>query len=86
MTQTERLILQTLVELERAVQSMAAARPKPDLRPLFARLDTLAGQLPSGADPNLLHYLRGKSYHKARLWLERQEAENTRGVCHPSPR
>ena len=86
MTQTKRSILQALVELESAVQSMAAAHPKPDLRPLFARLDALAGQLPRGTDPDLLHYLRGKSYRKARLWLEGRDVEDARGAGHPSPR
>lgn len=81
MTPTERSILRTLVELENAVQSMAAAQPKPDLRPLFVRLDELAGQLPASTDPDLLHYLHRKSYQKARLWLEGRDAENARGAC-----
>ncbi len=85
MTQTERSILQTLVELESAVQSMAAASPKPDLRPLFARIDALAGQLPGGTDPDLIHFLRGKSYQKARLWLEGRGAATARRACRPSP-
>lgn len=82
MTQTERSILQTLIELEDAVRSMATANPKPDLRPLFARLDTLAGQLPGNTAPDLLHYLHRKSYEKARLWLEGRNGENARGTCH----
>jgi hypothetical protein len=28
-----------------------------------------------------LHYLRKKSYEKARLWLEGRDAENARGNC-----
>lgn len=85
MTQIERSILQSLLELEAAVRSMATVNPKPDLRPLFARLDALAGQLPKDTDPDLLHYLHRKSYEKARLWLEGRDAENARGACHRSP-
>ncbi|MBI3191811.1 MAG: hypothetical protein HYZ36_04020 [Pedosphaera parvula] len=82
MTQIERSVLQTLRELEAAVRSIATANPKPDLRPLFSRLDALAGQLPKDTDPDLLHYLHRKSYEKARLWLEGRDAENARGACH----
>ena len=70
MTETERAILQTLIELETAVQSMPTAQPKPNLLPLFARLDELARALPRDAAPDLLHYLHRKSYEKARQWLE----------------
>jgi hypothetical protein len=81
MTETEQAILQALVELDATVRSMAAANPKPDLRPMFARVDELMGKLPRDADPNLLHYLRKKSYEKARLFLQGREAENERGNC-----
>ncbi len=81
MTQTERNLRETLVELDRAVKSMQSARPRPDLLPLFKRLDELTGQLPNGAAPDLLHYLHKKSYEKARLWLEGRDAENARGKC-----
>jgi hypothetical protein len=73
--------LQTLLELERAVQTMATRNPKPDLLPLFSRLDELAGQLPAGTDPMLLHYLSKKSYEKARLFLQGRDAENQTGSC-----
>jgi len=79
MSETEQAILQALVELDAAVKSMAAANPKPDLRPLFARIDELTGQLPRDADPNLLHYLHKKSYEKARVHLEGCAAP--RGSC-----
>lgn len=46
---------------------MPPANPKPDLLQFFARIDELARQLPSDADPALLHYLQKKSYEKARL-------------------
>jgi hypothetical protein len=81
MSETERAILQTLVELDIAVQSMPTANPKPNLLPIFSRLDELTRQLPKSAPPDLLHYLHKKSYEKARLWLEGRDAENARGNC-----
>ena len=77
----EKNILKTLVELDLAVKSMATARPKPDLLPLFARLDQLTGELPRQTDPTLLHYLHKKSYEKARLFLQGRESENQVGNC-----
>jgi hypothetical protein len=70
MTKTEQEILETLVTLENAAARMPTAKPKPDLRPMFMRLETLAAQLPKGTDPDLLHYLHRKSYQKARAFLE----------------
>ncbi len=81
MTDVEQSILQALLDLEQTVRSMGAARPKPSLMPLFARLDQLTAQLPAGTDPSLLHYLHKKSYEKARLYLQGREAENQRGNC-----
>ena len=81
MTELEQTILSTLIELDQAVRSMAGAQSKPNLLPLFERLDRLTGQLPPGSDPNLLHYLHKKSYEKARLLLQGQDAENPRGAC-----
>ena len=81
MSDTERAILQALVELDTAVKSLPTANPKPNLLPMFTRLDELTRQLPSNASPNLLHYLHKKSYEKARLWLEGRNAENARGNC-----
>lgn len=81
MTDVEQHILQALVELDNAVKAMPAANPKPNLQPLFARLDDLTQALPKDADPNLLHYLRKRSYEKARLFLEGRDAENARGGC-----
>jgi hypothetical protein len=81
MTEIEQEILDSLLALEAAVQAMPAANPKPNLQPLFARLDELAARLPKGADPNLLHYLHKKSYEKARLFLQGREEENARGNC-----
>jgi hypothetical protein len=49
---------------------MPVSNPKPDLRPLFARVDELAGRLPDSASPELRHFLQRKSYGKARAWLQ----------------
>ena len=81
MTNTEQEILQALLQLESAVQSMPSANPKPDLRPLFTRLDELSGQLPPGTDASLRHYLAKKSYQKARLFLQGRDGENAEGNC-----
>jgi hypothetical protein len=74
-------ILAALVELDDAVKSMPTANPKPNLLPLFARIDELTKQLPRDADPTLLHYLHKKSYEKARLFLQDRDAENQIGNC-----
>jgi hypothetical protein len=81
MTETEKEILVSLIELDQAVQSLRTAQPKPQLQPIFARLERLLEELPPNADPNLLHYLHKKSYEKARLFLEDRDAENSRGGC-----
>jgi len=81
MNETERAILRTLVELDTAVKSVATANPKPNLLPIFARLEDLTRQLPKSTPPDLLHYLHKKSYGKARLWLEGRDGENARGNC-----
>ena len=81
MSETERTILQSLVELDTTVKAMPTANPKPSLLPIFSRLDELTRQLPKDASPNLLHYLHKKSYEKARLWLEGRDVENSRGNC-----
>jgi hypothetical protein len=74
-------LLNALVELDAAVKSLPAAKPKPDLLPLFTRIDELARQLPRDADPTLLHYLHKKSYEKARLFLQERDVENQIGNC-----
>ena len=76
---TEQDVLRTLMELDEAVKAMATANPKPNLLPLFARLGELAQQLPPGADEELRHFLKRKSYEKARARLEGRVAE--RGAC-----
>jgi len=82
MTQTERQVLETLLELESAVSRMQTETPKPNLLPIFSRIEELTGALSATADPQLLHYLRKKSYQKARLFLQGREAENAEGNCH----
>ena len=77
----EKDLLAVLGELDAAVKAMSAAAPKPELRPLFARIDELAGRLPPDTDPALLHYLHKKSYEKARLYLQGRDAENQAGNC-----
>jgi len=81
MTAPEQTLLQTLIELDETVKRMPSANPKPNLLPLFTRLDELTSQLPKNTDPTLLHYLHRKSYEKARLWLEGRDAENQAGSC-----
>jgi hypothetical protein len=77
----EKSLLDAIIELESAVKSMPAANPKPNLVPLFNRIDELTKQLPRNADPALLHYLHKKSYEKARLYLQGRDAENQAGNC-----
>ena len=81
MTDIEQQILDTLLQLESTIKTIPTANPKPNLMPLFARLDDLASQLPKKSDPNLRHYLQRKSYEKARLLLQGRDAENARGTC-----
>jgi hypothetical protein len=81
MTATEQEILRTLTELDGLVKGMASADPKPDLKPVFARLDALTRQLPPQTAPDLLHYLHRKSYEKARLFLAGRGGENAVGSC-----
>lgn len=80
-TDTEKQILKTLIELENTVGSMVSSNPKPNLLPLFSRLDDLTRQLPKDAPPDLLHYLHKRSYEKARLFLQGRESENVQGTC-----
>ncbi|MBI4659327.1 MAG: hypothetical protein HY735_10840 [Verrucomicrobia bacterium] len=81
MTTIEKNILDALLELEHTVRATPTANPKPSLLPHFARIDSLAAQLPKETDPRLLHYLGKKSYEKARLWLEGRDGENAVGNC-----
>ena len=69
MTETEQNLLHCLLELQQAAQSMTSSPAKPNLLPLFERIDDLARQLPPKSDPALRHYLQSKSYDKARIHL-----------------
>jgi hypothetical protein len=80
-TSLEKNLLNALFALDAAVKALPSAGPKPDLLPLFARIDELAKQLPSDTNPALLHYLHKKSYDKARLFLQGCDAENQAGNC-----
>lgn len=77
----EKELLAALTELADTVKAMPTANPKPNLMPLFARLDQLTDQMPRQTDPSLLHYLHKKSYEKARLFLLGRDAENQAGNC-----
>ena len=81
MTEIEQNILDSLLELESTVKTLAITNPKPSLQSFFARLDELTGQLPRTTSPDLLHYLHKKSYEKARLFLQGRDAENAEGNC-----
>jgi hypothetical protein len=77
----EQQLLDALTELDNAVKTMAKANPKPNLLPLFARIDEITKQLPHDTDPSLLHYLTKKSYEKARLFLQGRDMDNQIGNC-----
>ena len=74
-------LLAALNQLAETVKLMPTADPKPNLLPLFSRLDELTQQLPGDTDPTLLHYLHKKSYEKARLFLQGRDLENQAGNC-----
>ena len=77
----EKNLLDALTDLDAAVKTMPSANPKPNLIPLFDRIDDLTKRMPHNADPALLHYLHKKSYEKARLYLQGRDDENQRGNC-----
>ena len=81
MNETEREILSALDDLDRMVKSMKTANPKPNLLPVFEKLDSLTSRLGPQGDPSLLHYLHKKSYEKARLFLHGRDQQNAAGNC-----
>ncbi|MDB6058638.1 MAG: hypothetical protein JWO95_2482 [Verrucomicrobiales bacterium] len=72
MTTAEHEILTVLEQIQTAVAQLRTANPKPDLKPLFAKLDELTKALPKDTDPQLLHFLHRGSYEKATQWLQAQ--------------
>jgi hypothetical protein len=70
MTPAETEILVLLQQLQTTVSQMATADPKPDLRPIFAKLAELTKALPKETDSQLLHFLHRGSFEKAQQWLE----------------
>lgn len=81
MNAVEKSLGEALAELDASVKTMATANPKPNLQPLFARIDDLARQLPPDTDPQLMHFLQRKSYEKARLFLAGRHGEIRAGTC-----
>lgn len=77
----EAQLLKALSALEGAAQRRPAGSLVPDVRPLLLELDRLTRALPANADPELVHYLRQRSYSKARLYLEGRREEIQRGGC-----
>ena len=81
MIATEHAILEALNELDAAAKSIGRGGAKPNMLAIFERLDKLAGELPDGANPELLHFLNRKSYEKARLLLQGHPTQERRGGC-----
>ena len=81
MTQLEEQLHEALVALELAVKGFAATKQPVDLMPLLGRIDELGVQLPPETDPQLLHFIKKKSFEKAILWLEDRKGEIGRGNC-----
>ena len=81
MNTIESRLLAALGALNACVGPRPAGSPPPDVRPHLAELDRLTRELPSHADPELLHYLHRRSYDKARLYLEGRMAEIQKGGC-----
>lgn len=75
MTASEREILATLQELKESVERMKTSPVKPNLLPLFEKVDRLTLSLPPNSDRSLLHYLHKKSYDKALQHLRERAAE-----------
>ena len=82
MNETEVSLLQALEELTDAIRNLPNLDPKPNLISYFERIDALSSQLPASTSPTLRHYLQQKSYEKALLFLQGNDALNTRGNCH----
>ena len=77
---TEQNLIGAIKKLESAA-AVVNVKPKPDLLTHFSRIDELTVQLPSDTNPELMHYLRNKSYAKALLYLEGRQTEIEKGAC-----
>ena len=77
---TEQNLIGAIQELESAV-AVVNVEPKPDLLLHFSRIDELTAQLSGDTNPELMHYLRNKSYAKALLYLEGRQTEIEKGAC-----
>ena len=64
MSEIEQQLLDALLKLERLVAEMPTTNPKPDLRPIFARVEGLAEKLPPGTDPNCSIFSTAKATKK----------------------
>lgn len=73
MTEIEQKLLDALRDFESSVARMGEDSESVDLGAHFSRIESLASSLPPEVSPNLRHYLRSKSYQKARMFLERLE-------------
>jgi hypothetical protein len=80
MNRIEKELLVALDDLEQTVKTMRDTNSRPNLQPVFAHLDELTRNLPKNSDPDLLHFMRNKSYEKARLLLAGRNSENQRGT------
>jgi len=74
-------LVAALTALEQAARARAAGDLSADVRPPLAELDRLTNALPADADPELAHYLRRRSYEKARLFLEGRVGGIEKGGC-----
>jgi hypothetical protein len=79
-SQTEHELLGCLRDLGVAVKRLSEGGTPPDFLEIFSRIDAVAARLPAGTDPQLLHYLKKKSYEKAQAYLE-GSSEIPAGSC-----
>lgn len=74
MTSVETQILEAIVEMDRRIQAMKQGGGKPELLPLWRKLDALCAELPRDTHLKLIHFLENKSYERAREWIEENRA------------
>lgn len=83
MTDVERALLATLVDMEQEVETAARTGRRPDVISRVHRLRDLTASLPADSDPMLLHCLQRHSWEKARLTLEGRSDEVSHGPFSP---